>query len=246
MSAPEPVAGPAEIPARRPRRELVEAQIYEQATRLFAERGFAGTSLQDIADAMGMTRPSLYYYVKNKDQLLARLVTEITEAPAAATEEIAGRDVDAPTKLRELVTLIAGQQAQHAARFQLVIRSESELPDDLAVAHEAAKRRVLDGFVRIVDQGVRSGEFRPRPVRTTALALIGMCNWVAWWFNPAGPQTPAEVAEQMAEMAIALVAQAPDRTPDAPRPDDPAAALALLRQDLDYLESVITTPPSKD
>jgi AcrR family transcriptional regulator len=243
MSAPEPSD---EIPARRPRRELVEAQIYEQATRLFAERGFAGTSLQDIADAMGMTRPSLYYYVKNKDQLLARLVTEITEAPAAATEEIAGRDADAPTKLRDLVRLIASQQAQHAARFRLVIRSESELPDDLALAHTAAKRRVLDGFVRIVDQGVRSGEFRPRPVRTTALALIGMCNWIAWWFNPVGPQTPAEVGEQMAEMAIALVAQAPDRTPDTPRPDDPAAALALLRQDLDYLESVITTPSSKD
>ncbi len=244
MSAPGPA--PDEAPVRRPRRELVEAQIYEQATRLFAERGFAGTSLQDIADAMGMTRPSLYYYVKNKDQLLARLVTEITEAPAAATEEIAGRDQDAPTKLRDLVRLIAGQQAQHAARFRLVIRSESELPDDLAVAHEAAKRRVLDGFSRIVDQGVRSGEFRPRPVRTTALALIGMCNWVAWWFNPAGPQAPAEVAEQMAEMAIALVAQAPDRTPAAPRPDDPAAALRLLRQDLDYLESVITTHTSKD
>ena len=94
MSALEPA--PDEAPARRPRRELVEAQIYEQATRLFAERGFAGTSLQDIADAMGMTRPSLYYYVKNKDQLLARLVTEITEAPAAATEEIAEREVDAP------------------------------------------------------------------------------------------------------------------------------------------------------
>jgi hypothetical protein len=50
----------------------------------------------------------------------------------------------------------------------------------------------------------------------------------------------------MAEMAVALVAQAPDRTPDAPRPDDPAAALRLLRQDLDYLESVITTQTSKD
>ena len=46
----------------------------------------------------------------------------------------------------------------------------------------------------------------------------------------------------MAEMAFALVAQAPDRTPDAPRPDDPAARSGLLRQDLDYLESVITTP----
>lgn len=244
MSAPEPT--PDETPARRPRRELVEAQIYEQATRLFAERGFAGTSLQDIADAMGMTRPSLYYYVKNKDQLLARLVTEITEAPAAATEEIAARDLDAVTKLGELVRLIAGQQARHAARFQLVIRSESELPDDLAVAHQAAKRRVLDGFARVVDQGIRSGEFRPREVRTTALALIGMCNWIAWWYRPGGAQSPEEVADQMAEMAVAMVAQAPDRLPETPRPDDPAAALSLLRQDLDYLERIITTTASKD
>jgi AcrR family transcriptional regulator len=244
MSAPEPSHD--ETPARRPRRELVEAQIYEQATRLFAERGFAGTSLQDIADAMGMTRPSLYYYVKNKDQLLARLVTEITEAPAAATEEIAARELDAVTKLGELVRLIAGQQARHAARFQLVIRSESELPDDLAVAHQAAKRRVLDGFARVVDQGIRSGEFRPREVRTTALALIGMCNWIAWWYRPGGAQSPEEVADQMAEMAVAMVAQAPDRLPETPRPDDPAAALSLLRQDLDYLERIITTSPSKD
>ena len=248
MSAAEPAdeASAADVPARRPRRELVEAQIYEQATRLFAERGFAGTSLQDIADAMGMTRPSLYYYVKNKDQLLARLVTEITEGPAGIAEEIAGRDADAVTKLRELVGVTAAQQARHAARFQLVIRSESELPDDLAAAHESAKRRVLDGFVRIVDQGVRSGEFRPRPVRTTALALIGMCNWIAWWFRAGGAQSVEEVAEQMAEMAVALVAQAPDRTPDAPHPDDPAAALRLLRQDLDYLERVLTTETSKD
>ncbi|GAA4832668.1 TetR/AcrR family transcriptional regulator [Actinomycetospora corticicola] len=244
MSAPEPTSD--ETPARRPRRELVEAQIYEQATRLFAERGFAGTSLQDIADAMGMTRPSLYYYVKNKDQLLARLVTEITEAPAAATEEIAARELDAVTKLGELVRLIAGQQARHAARFQLVIRSESELPDDLAVAHQAAKRRVLDGFARVVDQGIRSGEFRPREVRTTALALIGMCNWIAWWYRPSGAQSPEDVADQMAEMAVAMVAQAPDRLPETPRPDDPAAALSLLRQDLDYLERIIATSPSKD
>jgi AcrR family transcriptional regulator len=244
MSLPEPL--PDETPARRPRRELVEAQIYEQATRLFAERGFAGTSLQDIADAMGMTRPSLYYYVKNKDQLLARLVTEITEVPADTADEIAARDADAVTKLRELVRVTAAQQARHGPRFQLVIRSESELPDDLAAAHAAAKRRVLDGFVRIVDEGIRSGQFRPRPARTTALALIGMCNWVAFWFRDGGAQGIDEVADQMAEMAVAVVAQAPDRTPDAPRPDDPAAALSLLRQDLDYLESVITTQASKD
>ena len=110
MSSPEPAAANGRASARR---ELVEAQIYEQATRLFAERGFAGTSLQDVADAMGMTRSALYYYVRNKDQLLAQLVTEITSGPADAAEEIAGRDLDA--------------LGTHIVRAERTIKTEPEL-----------------------------------------------------------------------------------------------------------------------
>jgi AcrR family transcriptional regulator len=65
------------------RRELVENEIYENAIRLFAERGFAGTSLQDIADALGITRPALYYYVKSKDELLAKLAADVAGGSAA-------------------------------------------------------------------------------------------------------------------------------------------------------------------
>ena len=102
---------------RTARRELVENEIYEQATRLFAERGFAGTSLQDIADAMGITRPALYYYVKSKDELLAKLVTEITDGPGEPTSRaVAARtDLDAVGKLRAIARLIVGP-AHHPTR----------------------------------------------------------------------------------------------------------------------------------
>ena len=163
MSAPEQSD---EAPVRRPRRELVEAEIYEQATRLFAERGFAGTSLQDIADAMGMTRPSLYYYVKNKDELLARLVTEITEGRRRPPrEEIAGRDLDAAAKLRELVQLhrrAAGRATRRGSGW-----SSAPSPSCPPTSPSPTRSRSAGARRRsraIVDQGVRSGEFRPRPV----------------------------------------------------------------------------------
>src|SRR5215468_7458321 len=70
------------------RRDLVANEIYDQATRLFAERGFAGTSFQDIADAVGLTRPALYHYVRSKDELLEKLVAEITEDSATALKAI--------------------------------------------------------------------------------------------------------------------------------------------------------------
>jgi AcrR family transcriptional regulator len=219
------------------RRELMENEIYEHASRLFAERGFAGTSLQDIADAMGLTRPALYYYVKNKDDLLAKLVTEITEGPAKDLREINERtDLDPSAKLRAFARSIAIRRTEQPARFRLLIRSEAELPPELARAHEHGKRAVLDEVTKVVDDGIRSGQFRPGDPHVVALGLIGMWNWVAWWFQTEGRLSGDAVAEQLADMSVAAVARHGHRIPEA---DGPAAAIALLRQDLDYLERVI-------
>ena len=218
------------------RRELVENEIYEHAARLFAERGFAGTNLQDIADAVGLTRPALYYYVKSKDELLTQLVTEITEAPAAQLREINSTpDLDATGKLRAIAQALVMRQATHPARFRLIVRSEAELPDELARAHERGRRAVLDELVHVVEEGTRTGQFRPMDPKVAALGVIGMFNWVAWWFH-ADHDTAESVAEQLSDMAVAAVAQRDERIP---AEAGPSAALALLRQDLDFLERVI-------
>jgi hypothetical protein len=71
--------------------------------------------------------------------------------------------------------------------------------------------------------------------RVAALGVIGMGNWVAWWFKPGHDRAEAD-AEQLADMAVAGLRQADHRVPD---DDGPAAALKLLRQDLDHLERII-------
>lgn len=225
--------------ASRPgvRRELVENEMYAQASRLFAERGFAGTSLQDIAEAMGMTRPALYYYVKSKDELLAKLVTEITEGNAAEIRSVVeSSDIDAVTKLRKIARLLAFLRATQPARFLLLERSEAELPSGLADVHESAKRSVLHDLMRVIEEGVAKGQFRPVDPRVAALAVIGMCNWVAWWHHPGTGRNEADIAEQLADLAVAMVVQASERTPTV---SGPRAALALLRQDLQYLDRTL-------
>ena len=215
------------------RRDLVMTEIYDQATRLFAERGFAGTSFQDIADAVGLTRPALYYYVKSKDELLAKLVAEITERSAAGITAIARRaDLDPATKLHAIMTTSVQRQAQYAARFRLLIRSEAELPDDLARAHEAGRRAVLKAVARVIDQGIEEGVFRPVDARIAALGLLGMNNWVAWWFQPDGNDDAETIASQLAGMAVAAV-RSRDQEPAAA---GPAGVLQQIRQDLDRLE----------
>jgi AcrR family transcriptional regulator len=218
------------------RRDLVMTEIYDQATRLFAERGFAGTSFQDIADAVGLTRPALYYYVKSKDELLAKLVAEITERSAAGITAIARRaDLDPAAKLHAIMTTSVQRQAQYAARFRLLIRSEAELPDNLATAHEAGRRAVLKAVARVIDQGIEEGVFRAVDARIAALGLLGMNNWVAWWFQPDGKDDAETVAGQLADMAVAAVRSRDQDSAAA----GPAGMLQQIRQDLDHLERLL-------
>ncbi len=217
------------------RRGLIENEIYEHATRLFAERGFAGTTLQDIADALGVTRPALYYYFKSKDEILAKLVHEITETSAADLHEIAQQAPASPTaKLRAVAYSTASRIATHADRFRLLVKSEAELPEEIGRAHHEARRAVLAVFTDVVEDGIRSGEFRPIDARTAALGILGTCNWVAWWYRP-GDDVDA-VATTLADMAVASVARADHRRLEA---EGPAGVLALLREDIAHLERLL-------
>ena len=127
----------------RTRRDLVEQQIYEHALKLFADKGFASTSLQDIADSMGTSRPKLYYYVKTKDDLLDRLVEEITETGAQAVREVERSSEPAVERLRSLVHGMALRRVREPERFRLLDRCEGELSAGLAAKHLAAKRTVV-------------------------------------------------------------------------------------------------------
>jgi AcrR family transcriptional regulator len=234
-------ADPSDRGRSSTRRDLVENQIIQEATRLFAERGFSGTSLKDIADATGLTRPALYHYVKNKDELLARLVAELAEGPARALRAVRQQsDLSAAQQLRQMAHAIALAQATEPTRFQLLIRSEADLPDDLVGPYNKSRRDVLSEFVGVIDAGMRSGHFRPVDSRVAALAIIGQCNWVAWWHHPGTPEENSRVADTIADLAVASLAS----TDDADHGVDPRKrAVDRLKRDVEYLEQVLEGEP---
>jgi AcrR family transcriptional regulator len=240
-----------EAPARAPRtrtsssrRELVMSEILEHATRLFAERGYDGTTLQDIADAIGITRPGLYHYISSKEQLLAELVRDVSENTAHIVRAARLRtDLRSVEKLRTVVRALVLQRAAAPERFRVLDRTEAALPEEVAALHLKARREVLAELRTIIEEGVSRGEFRPRDERLAALSVIGMCNWVAWWFHP-DPGHPAEpVADQLAQNAVDMLAH-PENT--GPLTTTPHRALQLARENLDYLERFLGPEPVHD
>ncbi len=223
--------------ARQPtRRRLVSNELLEHAARLFAEQGFANTSLQDIADAMGISRPALYHYVSNKEELLAALVRDVLERVVEILEQARDREDLTPARRVEVALhRIVVNNARNTTRFRLLDRSEPDLPAEIAELHRAARRRVLELLTGLIEDAVSAGAFRPLPARTVALGMLGMANWVAWWYRSAADGDADAVADVLVDVALTGVRRADDRAV-AP---GPWAALDLLQEDLAHLRSAL-------
>jgi len=218
--------------------ETLRKAILDVASKLFIERGLGGTSMQDIAAELGLTRTAVYYYFKNKQEILKGLTEDVTLQAKRMTEIAAARrDVDAAAALRELVEQYALLILSRPAEFRVVERNEVDMPPKLAAAAETARRGIFENFAELIQRGIDSAAFRRGDARLAALAILGMCNWSAWWFKPGGRKTEAEVAGVIADMAVnALLAQ-PRK--GLAKPTVPQR-LQVLREDLDHIAKLIS------
>ena len=185
------------------RRELLAVEVLDKAAALFASQGFASTSLKDVADAVGLSRSSIYYYYPNKDALLSELIQGVTLPVANIFRDVERQDASPRAKIREVVRRLVLWVADPHTHFRLMDRSEAELPAAIAKVHTDAKRRVLDEMMSLIEAAVLAGEVRAVDTRVSALAIIGMAMWTAWWVRPGHGPSLEEVADIIAENATA-------------------------------------------
>jgi AcrR family transcriptional regulator len=216
------------------RRELVEAEIMEQAATLFAARGFAATSMQDIADALGTSRPGLYHYFPNKDEILARLVADLGTETQRVLAEALAIDGTADVRLAGLVRALIVPIAHAPSRFRLVLTSDAaQTPADSPFA--SLRHEVYEALHAVLGEGMASGVFRRCDPTVTTFTILGMINWVAWWYHAdRGPAT-GDLTDAVTDLALASVRA--DRS--APGGNTPADIIASLRRDLDFLERAV-------
>ncbi|MEU9337325.1 TetR/AcrR family transcriptional regulator [Streptomyces sp. NPDC048290] len=219
------------------RRSLVTRDVLEKATMLFAEKGYETTTLQDVATAVGVSRTALYHYVSSKEELLEMLVEQIGLALADSLGEIRSRtDLSHQGKLRALTDLLVRQRAAAPHQFRVLDQSESMLPEPLRIRHRQARRDVLAQLSGVIEDGIEAGEFKPVDARVAAFTVLGMCNWVAWWYHPGSDYDVDAVARQLTQSAIDMLVSAD--SPSAPA-DSARSALMMARSGLDALERLL-------
>ena len=231
-------ATPASPKPRLRRNDAQRQAILEAASLLFIEKGFAGTNINDIADAVGSTRTALYYYFPSKETMLEALTEDVTEKASALAQSISGRDeLPADEALRLLIRQHAGLILAHPVQFRVVERSESSLPEPHRSAAQNARRALLNHFVRVIQRGIDGGQFRRgADARIAAFSIIGMCNWSAWWFDAAGELSAATVADTIVDFGLRMLLPA---SPQRARATGIEDAVGQMREALAVFESQV-------
>jgi AcrR family transcriptional regulator len=187
--------------ARELNRTSRRAEVVRAAARLFSERGYHGTSMQHLGDALGLQRGSLYAHIGSKEELLFDVVDEGADRFLERGREAVERPGSATDRLTALLVGHAQTAAEHLDAATVFLNEWKYLSDDPRAAVQA-KRDGYEAMVRsIVEDGVASGEFRPdADVRFAATLVLSAGNWLFSWYRPGGELGPTEIGERFAEL----------------------------------------------
>jgi AcrR family transcriptional regulator len=177
--------------------------IIDIAIDLFDRKGYAETSLADIAEAVGLLKGSLYYYAKSKEDLLYQIVAAVHAEGGAAVEELDAVSGDPADRLRRFVERGARFMLSHRAEATIYFREAKALSPDRQ-EELRPQRQQFDAAIRhLVQEGQATGVFRADvDPKAASLAIVGTMNWLAM-VEPAPPVRARDrLARQCADFAV--------------------------------------------
>jgi len=159
--------------------------ILQHAARLFAERGFAGTSMNELAHAAGVSKASLYHYYEDKYRLLVAIAEGHIDRLTALVDEVAAEPLPPGTRLRRLIARFVEEYADAHAHHQVLVQ-------DIKYLDAADERRIRDkerhvvaafaGAIAAVHPGLAAAQLE----KPLTMLLFGMINWMFTWFREDG------------------------------------------------------------
>jgi AcrR family transcriptional regulator len=174
------------------------AEIVAIAGELFAERGYAHTTVREIADAAGILSGSLYHHFDSKESMIEALLRGFLDRIGREYLELASSDRDPVTTLRALVHVAFGALATDRAAVAVMLNEYNVLVQYprfafLRDAVEATERL----WVGVLDAGMRAGEFRADVPADAVYRFLRDAIWVSVrWYRPDGPQRPGDIADE--------------------------------------------------
>ncbi|MET0980693.1 MAG: TetR/AcrR family transcriptional regulator [Telluria sp.] len=187
-------------------REVKRDAVLRTAAQMFNEKGFHATSLDEVAERLHITKPTLYYYVKNKDDILFQCVSRglaLLQDAIGAVGQSGGSAKDklfaAMRQYAEIVTMDFGMCLIRVGEDPLPVASREKL---------RGMKRALDlEFRQLIEEGIAEGSLAPCDPKMAAFTVAGALSWIGRWYSPDGPMSPDDIATEVIKLLAFGVCQ---------------------------------------
>ncbi|GAA4143792.1 TetR/AcrR family transcriptional regulator [Actinomadura keratinilytica] len=198
------------------------------ATRLFAEKGYESTSVQEIVAAAGVTKGAMYHYFGAKDDLLYEIYHRLLGLQTRRLREFAGGTGPVEERLRAAAVDVLSTSFQYLDEFIVFFRSMHMLPKERRRAVRAERRRYHEEFRALVEEGQREGVFRADvPADLSVHYFFGAVHQVSTWYRQDGPLDARQISEYYVDLflnGLRARPEGPAAGPRRPEEDDRGAA----------------------
>ena len=180
-------------------------ELLDIAAGLFNEKGYRATSLAEIGEALGMSKASLYYYVKSKDDLLTRVIYRASQRLRELAETVAQDITDPAAALRELIENHCRTILDHPDEFGTVIFQRRYISPTISSEISGRERAYADAVKGLIEKGIASGAFRAMDASVATQITLDAVNGILRWYRPGGRLSRDDaIAEVVAHIDAAL------------------------------------------
>jgi AcrR family transcriptional regulator len=177
-------------------------EILKAAAAAFRRLGYHGATVEEIATALEMKKGNLYYYFRNKEEILFACHQYSLDRLLGILDDIERSGLPAEQKLRRLIGSFVHTILDELHGTALFLDLEALSPAHLRTVI-ARRDRFDKGMREVLKEGIRSGTFVYADAKLLSFAILGAVNWIPRWFNPDGPATSEEIADKFADYLIA-------------------------------------------
>lgn len=174
-------------------------EIIRVASIIFAAKGYHGTTLEEIARKMGISKPALYYHIKNKAEILREVIGRIMEP----MEEVArvGRSELPPTqRIEQMVTLLVKFAVERTETTLIAFEQNKMLPRKSQEALRRRQKEVELVLQETLEEGKEKGIFDFNDIKITSFTILATANWVYHWYKPGAGLSYKQIADQIIKL----------------------------------------------
>jgi AcrR family transcriptional regulator len=180
--------------------------LLRRAVEIFGSRGYRATSMREIAEHVNMSKSALYHYFSSKEELLVAIYQSVIAENVEAARRVTESSAPPVEALRHMLVDRVAYTCRNRRILAIFHEEEAELPPRLMKEVVASRRAYQAQVTELLDRGREAGDFEFSTTSTiVANALLGSCNWAYKWYQPRGPLSPEDLANDVVNVLLSGV-----------------------------------------